>query len=149
MASALAQLTEKDPTERNSCSAMRHVQELVIECCSLLVIALMSNPSLYRDLQHCNFEDGKTSPNEQSPTPYYNIMVSTQILAFLQRLLGLSSLLVITNDICFVPMCCHCNLACNSPYCKPFLHFSGACSMFSSVSNLTSMQCCFTFRCTH
>ena len=78
MAACLAQLTDTLPTEQSSSSAMQRLSELVIECGSLIVITLISNPKGFKDLQNCNMDERIVCPDAQPPSFYCEVMVTCE-----------------------------------------------------------------------
>ncbi|DBB00508.1 hypothetical protein WJX82_001772 [Trebouxia sp. C0006] len=78
MAACLAQLTDTLLTEQSSSPAMQRLSELVIECGSLVVITLISNPKAFKDLQNCNMEERIVCPDAQPPSFYCEVMAAMQ-----------------------------------------------------------------------
>jgi len=79
MAACLAQLTDTLLTEQSSSPAMQRLSELVIECGSLVVITLISNPKAFKDLQNCNMEERIVCPDAQPPSFYCEVMVMFEL----------------------------------------------------------------------
>ncbi len=79
MAACLAQLTDTLLTEHSSSPAMQRLSELVIECGSLIVITLISNPKGFKDLQNCNMDERIVCPDAQPPSFYCEVMVICKI----------------------------------------------------------------------
>ena len=79
MAACLAQLTDTLLTEQSSSPAMQRLSELVIECGSLVVITLISNPKGFKDLQNCNMDERIVCPDAQPPSFYCEVMVMSEI----------------------------------------------------------------------
>ena len=77
MAACLAKLTQQEQAEEGNALVMHRMHDLVIECSSLLVIVLMSNPSMYKDLQHCKFDEGTACWDVQSPMDCSSVLVSS------------------------------------------------------------------------
>lgn len=99
MAACLAKLTLEEQTEESNTPVMYRVHELVIECSSLLVITLMSNPSMYKDLQHCKFDEGAVCLDAQLPMDCCSVLVSS-----LQLVDCTGSVTHMLDDLCF-PTC--------------------------------------------
>lgn len=79
MAACLAQLTDTLLTEQSSSPAMQRLSELAIECGSLVVITLVSNPKGFKDLQNCNMEERIVCPDAQPPSFYCEVLVIFEI----------------------------------------------------------------------
>lgn len=77
MASCLAKLSQDKLPDERRVSASQRLRELVVECSSLLVITLMSNPSMYEDLQHCKLDEGIVCHDALPLTHYSNVLVSS------------------------------------------------------------------------
>jgi len=75
MAACLAQLPDSLLTEQSNSPAMQRLSELVIECGSLIVITLISNPKGFKDLQNCNMDEGMVCTDAQPPLFYCEVMV--------------------------------------------------------------------------
>ena len=76
MAACLAHLTATSLSERSDGPEMQRLQDLTIECGSLLVITLVGNPGGFKDLQNCNMDEGVVCPDAQPPSFYCDVMVS-------------------------------------------------------------------------
>ncbi len=77
MAACLAELPDSKLSEEGDfdCPAVHRLHELIIECGSLLVITLVSNPGGFKDLQNCKFDEGVVCPDAQPPSFYCGVMV--------------------------------------------------------------------------
>ena len=75
MAACLAVLAQAEVSDEAGVAATRRVHELVTECSSLLVITMLSSPGLYKDLQHCNFDEGIVCTDTHQAAESCNILV--------------------------------------------------------------------------
>ena len=82
MGAALVPLTEYRVTDKCKEPAMHRVHELVTECSSLLVVTLLSNPELYRDLQICKLDEGIVCQDMPSPEHHCNVLVRHRALSY-------------------------------------------------------------------
>ena len=76
MAACLAHLTATPLSERSDGPEMQRLQDLTVECGSLLVITLVGNPGGFKDLANCNMDEGVVCPDAQPPSFYCDVMVS-------------------------------------------------------------------------
>ena len=70
MAACLADVSD------DSCPAMHRLQELSVECWSMIVIIGLSHVRGVKDLQDCNMGEGVACPDAKQPEFYCAIMVS-------------------------------------------------------------------------
>lgn len=118
MAACLAKLTQEEQTEESNTPVMYRMHELVIECSSLLVITLMSNPSMYKDLQHCKFDEGTVCLDAQLPMDCCSVLVSS-----LQVVDCTGSATHMQDDFCCpsCPVFCMCCLLLAPQVFKPYV----------------------------
>ena len=88
MAACLADVSD------DSCPAMHRLQELSVECWSMIVIIGLSHVRGVKDLQDCNMGEGVACPDAKQPEFYCAIMVSCY-----------SQLLELHHLRCFVGPC--------------------------------------------
>lgn len=117
MAACLAKLTQEEQTEESNTPVMYRMHELVIECSSLLVITLMSNPSMYKDLQHCKFDEGTVCLDAQLPMDCCSVLVSSLQVVLCTGYTHAGRLLL--PDLSCFCMCC---LLLAPQVFKPYMH---------------------------